>query len=63
VHVDGDEYVDALVESRKVKRVCRSINTAEVLSLEGDRDSALWIQQLCLEQTGDLFVIRLAMDC
>jgi hypothetical protein len=49
-------------ESRKVKRACRSTNTAEVLSMDEGRDTAMWLQQLWFELTGTWLEIRLLGD-
>lgn len=49
-------------ESRKVKRTCRSTNTAEVLAMDEGRDTAMWLQQLWFELTGNTLPIQLLGD-
>jgi Reverse transcriptase (RNA-dependent DNA polymerase) len=49
-------------ESRKVKRVCRSTLTGEVLSLGEAYDTAVWLRQLCFELLGVLLPIRIVVD-
>jgi hypothetical protein len=49
-------------ESRKVKRVCRSTATAEILSLGDGYDGAMWLRQVWLELSGQLVDVRLVVD-
>jgi hypothetical protein len=49
-------------ESRKVKRVCRSTTTAEILSLGEGFDTAMWLQQIWLELTEQRVGISLVVD-
>jgi hypothetical protein len=49
-------------ESKKEKRVCRSIATGETLAYRPVLDSALWIQRLWLELTGKHIPVVLVTD-
>jgi hypothetical protein len=49
-------------ESRKVKRVCRSTATGEVLSLGDSYDSAMWLAKIWKELTGLSLRIRLVVN-
>jgi Reverse transcriptase (RNA-dependent DNA polymerase) len=49
-------------ESRKVKRVCRSTATGEILSLHESFDTSMWLQQVWLDLTGKTISIRLVVD-
>jgi hypothetical protein len=49
-------------ESRKVKRTCRSTNTAEVLAMDEGRDTAMWLQKLWMELMGEFLPNRLIGD-
>jgi Reverse transcriptase (RNA-dependent DNA polymerase) len=49
-------------ESRKVKRVCRSTLTGEVLSLGEAHDTAVWLRQLWFELSGSSLPIRIIVD-
>jgi hypothetical protein len=48
-------------ESRKVKRVCSSSNTGELLSFTEALDTSMWLQQLWFELTGNKFPIELVI--
>jgi hypothetical protein len=49
-------------ESRKVKRVCRSTATGEVLSLGEAYDTAMWLRQIWLELTDQALDVRIVVD-
>jgi hypothetical protein len=49
-------------ESKKVKRVCRSTATAELLALGDCHDAAVWLQRLWQELTGQTLLVRLFID-
>jgi hypothetical protein len=49
-------------ESRKVKRVCRSTATGEILSLGESYDTSKWLQKIWQELTGQNLTIRLVVD-
>jgi hypothetical protein len=49
-------------ESRKVKRVCRSTATGEILSLGESFDTAIWLRAVWQELTGLDLKIRLIVD-
>jgi hypothetical protein len=51
-----------LWESRKVKRVCRSTATREVLSLGESYDTSTWLQKIWHEITGQKLKVRLVVD-
>lgn len=61
---DDGHYVAAWIywESRKVKRVCRSTATGEILSLQDCFDTSMWLQQIWLELTGQKLRVRLIVD-
>jgi hypothetical protein len=49
-------------ESRKIKRVCRSTATGEVLSLGEAYDTAMWLQQLWTELSGARLPVCIVVD-
>jgi hypothetical protein len=49
-------------ESRKVKRVCRSTATGEVLSLGESFDTAMWLKKIWHKLTGQWLKVRLVVD-
>jgi hypothetical protein len=49
-------------ESRKVKRVCSSSNTGELLSRTEAFDTSMWLQQLWFELTGNKVPVELVID-
>jgi hypothetical protein len=49
-------------ESRKVKRVCSSSNTVELLFCTEVFDTSMWLQQLLLELTGNKVPVELVID-
>ena len=49
-------------ESRKIKRVCHSSATAEVLSSVDAQDGSEWISQMWFEMTGTRLLVRLVTD-
>jgi hypothetical protein len=56
-------YLDGFIgKVKKVKRVCRSTLTGEVLSLGEAYDTAVWLRQLCFELMGVSLPIRIVVD-
>jgi hypothetical protein len=49
-------------KSRKVKRVCSSSNTGELLSYTEAFDTSMWLQQLWFELTGNKVPVELVID-
>jgi hypothetical protein len=49
-------------ESRKVKRVCRSTATGDILSLGESYDTSMWLRKIWHELTGHWLKVRLIVD-